>query len=104
MLARPNGAANRQVEHIGPAAAEYNVPGIGSAEQLSNAAPSPFDNAVGLQRLAIAATAVRPADFTLVTVDRIVHRLRFGPTSGGVIEIDAIVWRHGSDYYMTTAW
>ena len=69
----------------------------GSSAPISSrdALPGPFDDAVGLERLAVAAAAVGGADFALIVVDGVVDRLRLGPGRGGVVEIDA-VWMNSS--------
>ena len=91
MVARPHDAANGQVQHVGAVEAEDDVRRVVGADQLGHAASGPLDDAVGFQRFAIAAAAVRGADFALVVVDGVVDGLRLGPARGGVIEIDAVV-------------
>ena len=94
MVARPDDAANGEVQHVGAVEAEDDVRRIVGADQFGHAAPGPLDDAVGLQRFAIAAAAVRGADFALVAIDGVVDGLRLGPGRGGVVEIDAVRMDH----------
>ena len=52
-------------------------------------------------RFAVAAAAVRGADFALVVIDGVVDGLRLGPGRGGVVEVDA--WR-GHDRSIIGDW
>ena len=94
VIARPHDAANRQIQHVGAVRAEDDLQRIVGADQLGDALPGPFDDAVGFHRLAVAAAAVRGADLALVVVDGRVDRLRLGPAGGGVVEIDAVGRTH----------
>ena len=101
VVARPDDAANGQVQHVGAVEAEDDVRRIAGADQFGDALPGPLDDAIRFLRFAIAAAAVRGADFALVAVDGVVDGLRLGPAGGGVVEIDA--WR-GHDSSIIGDW
>jgi len=94
MIARSEQSVDSQIECLGPIGGESKLLGIGNAEQPCTGRASVGYDTLRLLRMPVSGPAGRGADLTLAVIDRLIDGLRFGPTCGGVVEINALVDTH----------
>ena len=89
MVVGADKAVDGQIQRIRPIGGEHDRVGRHASEYSGGQCSGRFDSSLNLLGFGVDASSGRGAVFALVAFNRLVDGFWFGPTGGGVIQIDA---------------
>jgi hypothetical protein len=96
VVAGSHEAENRHIQGIGSVERKDDAAGVVCSDEPRDRLTSPGDPVLDFACLGVGAAPCRGAQTSLITVDRLVYRVRLRPACRGVVEINTARFGHTS--------